>query len=480
MSTRRWSLANRLTLWMSGVALLPGLATFLLGGLFLELTRAGDLDLLLREEVAETLTALRAAERPLEAFPAICRELTAHHPTTPLAWRLSDDAKGTLLAEGGSVRILAEYCAGAMAIDETIRPARGFAVRTERFTDDWLCLVAVDGRSQSGLVDEYWVVGGVLIAATTVLAMLVGRLLARRVAGLLLNVAADVRAATGTAELPVDQGAPEEIRAVVDGLRGEMQRIREGSERMRLFTAGLAHELRSPLQNLIGQAEVTLLRPRDPREYAGVMVSQLDELTELSDAIDNLLAMCSASAGTHGEPREEFDLGKEAELRLQRERARAEREGVELQIVATGDVRLTGNREGALRGVRNVVANAIDWTPRGGRVRVSIDGDPARVAVTIDDSGPGVPEAERAQIFEPFLQGPAPERHRIGYGLGLAIAQAAVAEHGGRIEVATSPLGGARFQLTFLREPTAAAAAATRAAPASRPRTRDAGSIASP
>jgi signal transduction histidine kinase len=441
---------------MTGSVLVSALATFLLGGLFLEYSSSHSLDMLLMEEEAETTTAMLASSQPIEDFGSICRELAAHHPETPLAWRLFDATTGAVLASAGTTAILQDHFVVPSAIGVTVPLDRGFAARIAAVGSRFTCLVVVDGRQPRALVDRYWFAATVLIAVSCVVVLALARLLARRAARLLLEVADDVRAATNAQGIASRSGAPDEIRAIVDALQESMQRIDEGSQRLRVFTAGFAHELRSPLQNLIAQAEVSLMRARAPGDYQAVLVSQLDDLRELADAIENLLAVCAAAAPPPRGLHEEFDLGVEAGLRLQRECSRAGREAIDVQVVTTGDMRLRGDRESALRGVRNVVANAIDWSPRAGRVRVEIAGEGSHVVVTVDDSGPGVPVDQRQRICEPFVRGPAPPRRRIGYGLGLAIARAAVVEHGGELTVGTSPFGGARFRLTFQREPVAA------------------------
>lgn len=447
---KSWSLRNRLTIWICALALLPGLATFLLGGLFLVALSSRELDQLLFEEAEETLLALRAAQRPVEALPAVCREHSSHHPTTPLAWRLTDARTGAVLAEAGQASLLAGRAREAGARYETADLGGDCFARTVDGPEGMRLQIVVDGRTAFAFTDRYWLVAGILLAAGVAMAMWFGRLLSKRTAGLLRQVADDVRSAPGGTVLAPRSSAPDEIHAVVASLRAELQRIHAGSEQARLFTAGLAHELRSPLQNLIAQVEVALLRRREPDAYEVLLRSQLDELSELGDAIDNLLTICTTRTAP-ASVREDFDLLAEAELRLQRERSRAVRESIELQVMAHGDAHISGDREGALRGIRNVVANALDWTPRGGRVQVSFAGEPMRVVVTVDDSGPGVAAEHRARIFEPFYQGPSRLRRRVGYGLGLAIARAAVTEHGGEIGVEQSPLGGARFRLTFAK-----------------------------
>ncbi len=395
---------------------------------------------------------LHQVDDPLAAFALISSELGAQHPATPMAWRVFDADTGATLAEHGQRLLLVDSGSVTMPMDRTVDVGRGRHARAFATPSGLRVLLVVDGTPLLAFLGTYWLVAGVLIAISSTVALLASRLLARRVAGLVRAVADDVRAARVEQGEPTPRRtAPDEIRGVVEGLRLEMRHIREETERVRTFTAGLAHELRSPLQNLIGQAEVALLRPREGAEYQAVLASQVEELAELSYAVDNLLTICAPARAAIGAATEDFDLAAEAALRLQRERTRAAREGIELQVRSHGDTRMAGDREGVLRGIRNVVANAIDWTPRNGRVLVSIDGEDGQLRVTVDDTGPGVPAEDRQRIFKPFAQGAARRRKRIGYGLGLAIAQSAVDNHGGDIAAETSPLGGARFRMTFRR-----------------------------
>jgi signal transduction histidine kinase len=234
-------------------------------------------------------------------------------------------------------------------------------------------------------------------------------------------------------------------------LSESLARIRAESEDARVFTAGLAHELRSPVQNLIGETEVALISSRAPGVYREVLQSNLDELRRLGDAVDNLVTICSRNETRATKEREDFDLASEVELRLRRERILAERNELSLELEAHGDTSLRGDREALLRAVRNLAQNAIQWSPPRGSVKVSIEGRSDEVVVCVDDQGPGVPVEMRERIFEPFFRGPSAQGRRLGYGLGLALTKSAVTEHGGRVEVESSPTGGARFTLHLPR-----------------------------
>jgi signal transduction histidine kinase len=103
------------------------------------------------------------------------------------------------------------------------------------------------------------------------------------------------------------------------------------------------------------------------------------------------------------------------------------------------------DRASLLRAIRNLIANAVVHTPDGSRVDVSIASEPGCVLVTVDDSGPGIPEPERERVFERFISGS--RDHGPGTGLGLSIVQAVAETHGGTVLVTDSRLGGARFEL---------------------------------
>lgn len=448
---KHWSLAHRLSLWVLAVMITPGIVVVVLGGVFVESSIERELRALLHEEVEEALLRVRPGDDPLAGFLLVAEELADQHPETPFGWRVSDTRTGAVRGEFGDPALLH----GGDALAEvgsvaTELPRRRFA-RVFDLSPDLRGLLVIDGHRPFRTLAQYWWLASAMLAAGGALALVASRLLAGRVRQFVRQVADDLRATHAEDAPPAARpAAPDEIRDVVDALGEEMQRIRREAERVNLFTASLAHELRSPLQNLIGQVEVALLRPRDAAAYRAVLADQLVELGELGDAVDNLVAMCAQPARIEAEP-EEFDLAVEAGLRLQRDAARAAREGVELRIEHRGDTRMYGDREGALRAIRNVVANAIDWTPESGQVRVAIEGGAAGLTVTTDDSGPGVPIEVRPRIFEPFVQGPRRHRRRAGYGLGLAIARAGAQRHGGEIVVGESPLGGARFTLSFQR-----------------------------
>lgn len=451
MTERAWSLARRLTAGYLVATTVFVLVISATSAVFLWRAVEREITSLVREELYEFETRFDVSDQTIEAFAAITSILEAQHSSNPLAWRVYEPMNGTLWAERGPPKLLDALAAherGEPASDPNLR--FGSRILHSRYRVE----LALDATYQRVVLEDYLTYAAVLLAASIASTAVVGGLFFRRISSLLRLVADRARAVREPgAPLPLPAaGAPREIRDIEDALREMIQNIRRETEQARIFTAGLAHELRSPVQNLIGESEVTLIAPRDAATYRDVLVSHLDELRRLGDAIDNLVTICSASETRRTRARETFDLAQEAAIRLQRERTSAERHGERLDVAVRGDMKICGDREGILRALRNLTANAVQWTAPGSTVNVDLDGAAKDVVITVDDAGPGVPVELREKIFEPFYRGPAARGGRIGYGLGLALARSAVDAQGGRIEVGTSPAGGARFRVVLPRQ----------------------------
>jgi two-component system heavy metal sensor histidine kinase CusS len=399
------------------------------------------------EELEEMALQFEVSEREVEEFDELARELSDMHPTNPMSWSLWRTRSGELLREfatpgfarSGDVPLVSGNRHFASGLSWTARP----------LSDELSVGVLIDGSDQLRLRDRYLLFATLLLVLSIVVAFLSSAWLGGVVARLLHGAAEGVRAAQLAPGDAVDAGpgAPEEVREVALALQQTLQSIRREVEGSQLLTSGLAHELRSPIQNLLGEAEVALLRERSSDEYRRLLESQIEELRDLARAVDNLVTLCAAGESRRSGGKERFDLHSELPLRLSRETALAARRNVRMELLAEGPLALEGDREAILLALRNVVTNAIDWSGEGGAVRVSLQGKDGRLAIDVDDSGPGVAPEERELIFKPFRHGATPARRRSGYGLGLALARTAVEAHGGTIEVGHSPLGGARFPI---------------------------------
>ncbi len=412
-----------------------------------------ELDVLAENRLKELRVRFLAADpQTAEAFDGIASEI-ARSSADPLAWRVWNVAWQWAEHDCGAVELLTDEVSKAGPKGQTVRLEGGRRWRTEVLQGDLQVSLLLDGSARFERMRSYRTWAAVVLLGGVGANVLVGLFLMRRSAKLLRQVAQsarEVREPQSRVEVDVSR-APDEIREVVDALQELLANVRGATERHRVLYASMAHELRAPIQNLMGATEVALLSRRDADAYRKVLVSNLEELRELGDAIDNLMTICAPRDPQKAQPLEEFDVVDQARLRLEREGLRAERAGVRLRMETHGDTRMRGDRESILRALRNLVANAIEWSPKGGEVQVEIRADDETIAAVVDDSGPGVPVDQRERIFDPFYRGPSAHGRRVGYGLGLAIVKDAATRHDGRIEIETSPLGGARFRLTLPR-----------------------------
>lgn len=459
MTGRSWSLQRRITVSFGATAFLL-LATLTVLHLRQVLRGANrELDVLVQEEVEETegrFLARYGASDPashadrerlaLAVLGEVAEVMGRQHADRSEAWRLWRGENGTLLAELGDPELLA--LVPKTPVDRSL-PA-GLRWRLEPLTEDYVLGLAMDGRARLDLVRREARDMLLFTLVSSLVALGAGWILARRVARDIEGVARAAQLDASTElELPAD--APREIIGVVLSLRAALARVRKEIENGRLITSGMAHELRSPLQNLMGETQVALLRERTSAEYRAVLESQLEELNELSRVVDNLVTLSSVDSGRRPVTIELFDLAAELRLRLTREFRLAQRRGVELLLEGDVPLMIEGDREALLLALRNVVTNAIEWTPRGREVALGLGLVGDELEVVVDDAGPGIPPEERDAIFRPFHRGQAAVGRRVGFGIGLALTHRAVTDQGGRIEVGESELGGSRFRIRLPR-----------------------------
>ncbi len=404
-----------------------------------------------REELAEMKAYFSAVEPTQANFANIALALQDNHPATRFAWRVWT-RDGEVWGTFGEVSQLARAGELSQKIGLEEDLGGGFSWFTKRLRDDLSMGLLFNNAEQALVVDQFWVNASTFGLVALGLSMVGGALIGRQAGYYLTKVAENVRAIDAldsTQELFVPN-LPVEIDRVVNALTDMLKNIRAERDRVMVMTAGLAHELRSPIQNMLGAAEVGLLRDRSGERYREVLTDQIEELRGLARVVDNLVILCTRKGNV--EAYEKFDIGKEAHIRTERERRRADRDSIEIEFVESGALELEGDREAIMLALGNLVENAVYWSFSGGRVIVELKGWDDSIEITVDDSGPGVPESEREQIFEAFFQGAAKSReHRIGYGLGLALTQEAVASHGGKVWVEDSPHGGARFRVSLPR-----------------------------
>jgi two-component system sensor histidine kinase PrrB len=236
-----------------------------------------------------------------------------------------------------------------------------------------------------------------------------------------------------------DADGPVEVRSLARDLNQMLGRLEASSDATRRFAADAGHELRTPLTGMRATLETL---QRNPELPAGQRDALLGEMAAEQDRMVHLLEGLQALArGEAAEAiaREDVELGDMIDAAVFSARRRHPGTTIELGD-EDGEVVVRGWADGLRRVVDNLLDNAALHGRAGGRVVVSLHREDGRALLSVDDDGPGVPEADRARLLEPFARGGGTVAP--GTGLGLAIVAQQVALHDGALELVDSPLGG--------------------------------------
>ena len=245
-----------------------------------------------------------------------------------------------------------------------------------------------------------------------------------------------------------DADLPDEVRPLVQELNGLFVRVRSAFESQQHFVADAAHELRSPLAALKLQAQALRGDTLDAaqRETAVTRLNQgIDRAIRM---VEQLLALARAEAGASPAQPTPVALMDVVRLAVGDALPGAQAAGIDLGVADAGAaLPVQGDSEALRMMLRNLIDNAVKYTPAPGRVDVSLRQDGRQAVLCVDDSGPGIAAADRERVFDRFYRGTQAQQHAGGSGVGLAIVQAVAQRHGGTVRLDTSPLGGLRAEV---------------------------------
>ncbi|MCD0503945.1 heavy metal sensor histidine kinase [Bordetella petrii] len=241
--------------------------------------------------------------------------------------------------------------------------------------------------------------------------------------------AARIRPDNLALRLPED-GIDLELRDLVRAFNDMLARVQAAYQQMEGFNADVAHELRTPLATLISGTEIALSSPRPVAELRDALESNLEELQGLKALINDMLFLARADGGELAGDLRHVQVRQEIEQVVEYYEAALDEAGVALDIA--GDAQAQANPRLLRRAIANLVSNAIEATPRGGRIQVR--GAQAGQMIEISVINPGAPIAADAlpRIFDRFYRADHARSSRSeGHGLGLAIVSAIARMHGG-------------------------------------------------
>ena len=245
---------------------------------------------------------------------------------------------------------------------------------------------------------------------------------------------------------------------VTDSVRVEMA-LRERAEALqeadRLkseFIANVSYEIRTPLNTIIGFAHLLSeeyfgkLNRRQMEYSCGIMETSDGLMSVIGDILD----LATIEAGIMAVEVETVELHSMLVGVLSLVRERARRKNLNLEFDCTPDIGWIVADERRLKQVMfNLLSNAVAFTPTGGKVTLAVARNGEEVAIAVSDSGPGIPEAEQARVFQAFERGVAPDAGQAGAGLGLSLVKSFVELHGGKVALRSAPNKGTTVTCTL-------------------------------
>jgi two-component system, OmpR family, sensor histidine kinase BaeS len=289
--------------------------------------------------------------------------------------------------------------------------------------------------------DLLWKLIGAFLAAAF-LAIISGMLIARRVARPVEAISqAALAVSSGDLDLKVsEQNQIRELDTLGKAFNTMTASLRQSDQVRNAFIADVTHELRTPLTVIKGTIETLEDGALDDIEGRGpLLVSMQQETERLIRLVNDLLVLTRADAGSLNLDLAAVDLAELARARCQNLSGLAGQRGIRLEVTGAAS-QVKGDIDRLSQVLDNLLDNAIRYSPEGGTILVEVWENGAEVYCSVTDQGPGIPSQHLSYIFERFYRvEPSRNRKSGGAGLGLAIAQALVWTHGGRIWAESSP-----------------------------------------
>nr|WP_275300785.1 heavy metal sensor histidine kinase [Pseudomonas sp. AF32] len=258
-------------------------------------------------------------------------------------------------------------------------------------------------------------------------------------------IAGNVSARSLNARLPQEQ-MPAELAELAHSINAMLARLDDAFQRLSAFSADIAHELRTPLSNLLTHTQVTLTRERSLEDYREALHSNLEELQWMAQMVNDMLFLAKADHGLLAPHRERLALAEEIDVLLEFFAPLAE--DVDVRLNRAGDGRVEGDRSMLRRAFSNLLDNALRFTPADGEVRIRIIDSPHVLKIHVENSGDGIPADLLPRLFDRFYRADPARREGSSEhaGLGLAITRSIIRAHGGDIHC-ESVDGWTRFMI---------------------------------
>ena len=260
-------------------------------------------------------------------------------------------------------------------------------------------------------------------------------------------VAASISAASLQERIPL-AAVPLELQQLAASFNAMLARLDDAFMRLSNFSADIAHELRTPLSNLMTQTEVVLAQPRDSEAYQETLYANLDDCKRMARMIDDMLFLAKADNGLIVPEQQPVALDVEVEKLFEYYRLLADERGIRLQLhghaVVRGDVLMLH------RALSNLLSNALRYTPAGASIQVELEQNANGSELRLSNPGPTIAGEHLERLFDRFYRADPARREGSPHnaGLGLAITRSIIHAHQGQIHC-TSVAGKTTFCVQF-------------------------------
>jgi two-component system heavy metal sensor histidine kinase CusS len=241
---------------------------------------------------------------------------------------------------------------------------------------------------------------------------------------------------------------PRELQPLASAFDEMLKRLDDSFTRLSQFSADLAHELRTPIANIMGEAQVALTRNRTAAEYREIIESATAECERLSRIVDNLLFVARVDAAREPIERKRFDARAAAHKIAAFYEAIAEDRHITISCIGDGEI--YADADLFERALANLLDNALRFTPENGSIQIALSKDDTQFQVAVSDNGRGIGPEHLPRVFDRFYRAES-SRGSDGAGLGLALVKSIVDLHGGSASIHSEMGHGTTVTLTFPR-----------------------------
>lgn len=329
--------------------------------------------------------------------------------------------------------------------------------------------IALDMSHEEAIIRNYRQKVALVVLGGIIFSLLLGLFITLEGLSPLRELMHDVRGVTSE-RLRVRVGFrewPEEIGALANAFNRMLERLEASFTSISQFSADLAHELRTPINNLRGEAEVALSKVRTPEEYRQILMSSLEEYERLSRMIENILFLARSDSKKQKLNLLPLSIPQEINEVLEYYDAVKEEKGISVTLSVKGV--LSADKTLFRRALANVLSNAFQYTPVGGNISIesrvvsdlkaqTLKPDNTQkedlhypaIEIIVTDTGIGIEAKDLPRIFDRFYRArKARSAYSQGTGLGLSIVKSIMELHGGSIKVTSEPTSGTEVTLIF-------------------------------